>query len=119
MTDKETVKEYYQRVDAGDTEWIVQMFSVDGIYDRAGAIYKGQNAIRQFYEEGRKVSLTHSNIKIWDAGLDIFVEGDFAGKGNDGSSRTGQFSDHWTFSNNGKVTLRRTSLFLGSDYVKE
>jgi ketosteroid isomerase-like protein len=113
------VSEYYQRVDAGDTEWIVSMFSVDGVYDRAGTHYSGKDAIRRFYEEDRKVSLTHSNIKLWDIRHDIFVEGDFAGEGKDGSSRKGQFSDHWTFNDDGKVTLRRTSLFLGSDYVKE
>jgi ketosteroid isomerase-like protein len=118
MNYSEIVREYYQRVDAGDIEWVVSMFLEDGTYDRAGIIYSGKDAIRRFYEEDRKVSFTHSNIKLWDVSDDIFVEGDFAGKGQDGSLRKGQFSDHWTFNKDGKVTLRRTSLFVGSDYIK-
>ncbi len=36
----EIVREYYQRVDAGDIEWVVSMFLEDGTYDRAGIIFR-------------------------------------------------------------------------------
>lgn len=113
------VEEYYRRIDAGDIAWVVDMFASDGVYDRAGEIYSGRDAIRAFYSAGRKIKVRHSDIRLWACGRDMFVEGSFSGTGADGSKREGQFSDHWTFNDEGKVTLRRTSLFTGSRYIKE
>jgi len=115
----EIVEEYYRRVDQGDIAWIVDMFAKDGIYDRAGEIYRGHQEIAAFYAKGRKIKITHSDIRLWACGPDIFVEGSFSGSGADRTGREGQFADHWTFNEESKVTLRRTSLFTGSGYIRE
>ncbi len=112
------VRAYYDRIDAGDVDWVVGMFAKDAVYDRAGQLSTGTEDIRAFYAGERKVTLTHSKIKLWACDRDIFVEGTYSGTGADGSERLGQFSDHWTFNSAGKVTLRRTSLFTGADYIK-
>lgn len=112
------VREYYDRIDAGDVDWVVGMFAKNAVYDRAGQLITGTGEIRAFYAGERKVTLTHSKIKLWACGRDIFVEGTYSGTGADGSERLGQFSDHWTFNAAGKVTLRRTSLFTGADTIK-
>ena len=113
------IREYYARIDAGDVTWVLNMFSKDGVYDRAGQAFHGREAIQSFYMNERKVKLHHSKLDLWQCGPDIFVEGAFSGVGADGSKRAGQFADHWTFNDAGKVILRRTSLFTGSTYIKE
>ena len=116
---KGVVKEYYARIDAGDTDWVVALFREDGVYDRAGEIYTGRSQVEQLFRMGRKVRFRHFDIQIWDCDQHIFVEGRFEGTGTDGDPREGAFADHWTFDDLGKVALRRTSLFSGSAYIKE
>jgi len=115
----EIVEEYYRRIDAADIDWVVDMFAADGVYDRSGEIFEGRDEIRSFYAAGRKIKVTHSDLRFWDCGPDIFVEGSFSGVGADGSRREGQFADRWSFNEDFKVTLRRTSLFTGSQYIRE
>lgn len=112
-------RDYYAQVDAGNYDWVVDMFAPDGIYDRAGEMIRGHAEIREFYEGARKIKITHQELKIWDSGPDIFVEGSYSGVGSDGTPRAGQFADHWTFNAAGKVILRRTSLFTGANTIKD
>ena len=112
-------RDYYARVDAGNYNWVVDMFARDAVYDRAGTLLKGHAELREFYFGARKIKVRHQDLKIWDCGPDIFVEGSFSGTGADGTPRVGQFADHWTFNKAGKVTLRRTSLFTGANTIKD
>jgi len=112
-------RDYYAQVDAENYDWVVDMFAPDGIYDRAGEIIKGHAEIREFYEGARKIKITHGGIQLWATGSHVFVEGSYSGEGADGTDRTGQFADHWTFNKAGKVTLRRTSLFTGANTIKD
>ncbi len=113
------VRDYYTQVDAENYDWVVDLFAPDALYDRAGSLIRGQAEIREFYEGARKIKITHQDLKIWASGSDIFVEGSFSGVGADGTARTGQFADHWTFNEAGKVTLRRTSLFTGANTIRD
>lgn len=112
-------RDYYLQVDKENYDWVVDMFAPDGVYDRAGTLITGHAELREFYTAARKIKITHQDIKVWECGRDIFVEGSFSGVGADGSNRAGRFADHWTFNDAGKVSLRRTSLFTGSGYIKE
>ncbi|MHA1543543.1 MAG: nuclear transport factor 2 family protein [Alphaproteobacteria bacterium] len=111
--------EYYTQVDAKNYAWVVNMFAPDGVYDRAGGLIKGHTELRKFYQGVRKIKITHGDLKVWDCGRDIFVEGSFSGEGADGTARAGQFADHWTFNDAGKVKLRRTSLFTGAGSIRD
>ncbi len=111
--------EYYNQVNAENYAWVVDMFSPDAIYDRAGSRYKGHKELREFYQGVRKIKITHGDLQVWDCGSDVFVEGSYSGVGADGTPRAGQFADHWTFNAAGKVTLRRTSLFAGANTIRE
>ena len=112
-------RDYYAQVDAENYDWVVDMFAPDAVYDRAGEMIKGHADLRDFYEGVRKIKITHQDLQIWASGPDVFVEGSFSGTGADGTNRVGQFADHWTFNDAGKVTLRRTSLFTGAHTIKD
>jgi len=114
----DVVKEYYARIDAGEVDWVVDLFADACRYDRAGATYRGKPAVRRFYDHERKVKLTHYDLRFWHAGHDVFVEGAFAGHGSDNSPRRGEFADHWTFNEAGRVVCRRTSLFSGAEFIR-
>lgn len=112
-------REYYAQVDAENHDWVVDMFTPDAVYDRAGDLIKGHAELREFYEGARKIKITHQNLQIWESGNHVFVEGTYSGVGADGTARSGQFADHWTFNDAGKVTLRRTSLFTGAGSIRD
>jgi hypothetical protein len=111
--------EYYTQVDVKNYDWVVDMFTPDGTYDRAGGLITGHAELRDFYEGARKIKITHSDIQLWESGNHVFVEGSYSGVGADGTTRSGQFADHWTFNDAGKVTLRRTSLFTGAGSIRD
>lgn len=112
------IQEYYRRIDAGDIAWVIGLFAEDGCYDRAGTIYHGRGAIRNFYERERKVRMAHHDLEFWGVGNHVFVEGSFRGAGADESITEGQFADHWQFDGAGHVVHRRTSLFVGAELIR-
>jgi ketosteroid isomerase-like protein len=115
---KETVEEYYKRVDSGDVEWVIEIFAEDACYQRAEAEYAGKKAISRFYREGRKITGNHTieePLVIKDV---VVVRGIFKGKGAHGEPKEVRFCDFWEFKDS-LVRLRQTYLAIGSDYVKE
>lgn len=114
----DTTREYYAKVDAGDTEWIVAMFAKEARYRRADADYVGQAAIAEFYREGRKIRGKHTIENLYATGNVVVVQGTFVGQGAKGNPKKVRFCDVWLFQDT-CVKLRETYLALGSDYVRE
>lgn len=109
-----TIREYFPRMDAGDIEWVVNLFSADARYDRGDVTFTGKPAIAEFYRHGRKLKVRHVGLQFWSSGDTVFVEGGYEGVGGDGTKRQGLFADRWTFDAHGKVVVRRSSFFIGS-----
>ncbi len=119
MKNEDKIREYYSRIDAGDVKWVLALFAKDGDYFRADAKYIGHDAIAEFYETGRKIQGEHSLENVLNHNNLVAVNGEFKGVGGDGSPKKIGFSDFWTFNDKGLVSLRKTYLAQGSDYVKE
>jgi ketosteroid isomerase-like protein len=115
------IRQYYERIDANDVEWVVALFADDAVYERAGSHYRGIPAIREFFAVHRKIRGVHRVEKIWpvgDAGV-VVVIGHFEGVGANGDPRSVGFSDFWHFNDDGQVSKRQSYLSLGHEYVRQ
>ncbi|MCH8614231.1 nuclear transport factor 2 family protein [Arsenicicoccus dermatophilus] len=107
----ETVRRYFELVDAGETEALVQLFAPDATYERPGyPPITGHEGLRAFYggerviESGRH-TLTHAVV----AGDEVAVQGTFRGVRRDGAPLDLRFSDFYTL--DGDRIVRRTTYF--------
>ncbi len=116
---EQTVISYYDRVDAGDVDWVINLFSEDAVYDRASEVYASKAAIEQFYRSERKIEGRHTLTNVASCKDTVLVDGEFRGRGADGSLKKIGFADCWRFNNAGQVTRRNTYLAIGSDYVRD
>ena len=119
MTPLATIKEYYQRIDANDTDWVVDLFADDAVYARANSRFEGKHSIENFFRNGRKIRGTHGIENACAVDNRVFAKGEFVGVGDAGDDRRVRFLDVWYFEPGGKVTLRETYLALGHEYVKD
>lgn len=115
------IREYYSRIDASDTDWVIALFEQDAIYERADASYEGIPAIARFFRDERKIRGVHSiDTLIVDEEQSVVVAlGRFSGVGQAVDARTVGFADIWHLSSTGRVTLRRTYLAIGHEYVRD
>ena len=116
---KDTVVEYYRRVDAGDLEWVLELFADDSAYTRAEAHYGSKAEIADFYRGDRKITGVHTVREIFCDDGAVICNGVFDGHGADGSEKHVGFADFWVFDDNGRVTTRRTYLAVGSAVVRD
>jgi ketosteroid isomerase-like protein len=114
------VAEYYQHIDAVDTDWVIGLFAVDAVYRRADMTYAGLPAIARFFREGRKIRGRHTLENMWmdSPSRSVVVTGQFEGHGISGDSRSVGFADVWHFNTATLVTRRQTYLALGHRYVE-
>jgi ketosteroid isomerase-like protein len=79
---EETVRSYYDRIDAGDEEGVFELFAEDVTYHRPGQEpIEGMNAFREFYLEGRPLSAgTHEVRQVLVDGDAAAVRGRFTGE---------------------------------------
>jgi steroid Delta-isomerase len=114
---KDIVELYYQKVDAGDIEWVIDLFTDDAVYQRADCTYPGKQAIAEFYRNSRKIRGKHSVEGLVTEGDFVVAFGEFNGVGEQGQPKHVEFCDVWHFRGS-KVDHRRSYLALGNDYVK-
>lgn len=114
-----TIKDYYPKVDAGNTDWVIALFAEDGDYHRADVSYMGKKEISDFYQNARKIKGKHTLESIFAEGNTVAVSGVFEGVGADNSPKKIRFADFWTFNQEGLVCERKTYLASGSDYVRD
>ena len=114
------VREYYPRIDGVETDWVIDLFAPEAVYERADATYTGRSAIDRFFRHERLIRGAHIIDDLWsdDATRTVFVTGRFEGCGAQGDARGVKFADVWQFDVVGKVTKRQTFLGLGHAYVE-
>ncbi|WP_409483982.1 nuclear transport factor 2 family protein [Arsenicicoccus dermatophilus] len=107
----ETVARYFELVDAGETEALVQLFTPDATYERPGyPPIVGHEGLRAFYGGERVIAsgrhtLTHAVV----AGDEVAVQGTFRGVRRDGAALDLRFGDFYTLA--GDRIVRRTTYF--------
>lgn len=115
------IREYYARIDRCDTDWVVDLFDDDAVYERAEAVYRGRPEIARFFREERRIRGVHhiEQLLSSDDGDLVVAIGHFDGSGAAGDARHVGFADVWQFGSGGRIDLRRTFLARGSDYVRQ
>lgn len=117
---RDTIREYYRRIDANDTEWVLQLFSADARYDRAEATYQGAEELTDFFRVRRQIRGVHSVESVWSVEPHIVIAlGRFDGVGAKGDARSVRFVDIWSFESLDRVGHRQTFLALGQSYVRD
>jgi ketosteroid isomerase-like protein len=115
----ESIREYYARIDANDTEWVLALFAPDAVYERAGTVFKGAEEVRHFFCVQRQIRGTHDVERIWLPEHNVVVAvGRFQGVGAEGDSRCVRFADIWWFGDCGRIERRETFLGMGHRYVQ-
>ncbi|MFC7072724.1 nuclear transport factor 2 family protein [Halovenus rubra] len=103
-----TVREYYELVDAGRYDTLVELFATDVRYERPGQdVIEGQDSLRQFYFDERPLddgSHTLHDVVVNDE--TVAVRGQFTGIQN-GESVSFEFADFHEFAD-GKIHRRYT-----------
>jgi len=104
-----TVREYYDLVDAGETDALVALFAPDVTYDRPGqSAIEGREALRTFYERDRPLSDgSHEVTGVVADGATVAVRGRFEGR-QAGDPVAFRFADFHTFDDEGRITHRET-----------
>lgn len=118
MLPVELIKDYYQKIDDSNVDWVIDLFADDAVYQRANAIYNGKDEITQFYREQRKIRGKHTLYDYIDQEETVIARGVFDGQGEQGDPRAVEFCDVWSLNHN-RVVARQTYLALGADYVRE
>ena len=87
MNREATVRRYYELVDEGAYDELVELFAEDVRYERPGrAAIEGREALREFYEEGRPLDEGRHELELVVAdGATVAVRGRFSGRQGDES----------------------------------
>lgn len=112
------VQEYYARIDAGDVGWVIDLFTPDAVYQRAGTRFAGRDALHRFFAEDRRISGVHRIEALWSLGDKVICVGLFEGEGAQHDARSVRFSDFWFFNEKSLVVERQTYLARGFEYVQ-
>lgn len=106
---RETVRRYYERVDADDYDGLLSLFAADVVYDRPGQDpIEGKDDLERFYREDRPLSDGEHEV------LAIAVDGDTAAvRGTFGGRQGGErvafgFADFHTVDADGLIAHRVT-----------
>lgn len=118
---KQTIADYYPRIDAVDIDWVIDLFTADAVYERADARYEGIAALDHFFRVERQIRGVHIIDRLVSdpATRTVFATGVFEGRGAAGDTRRAGFADIWQFNEDGKVTKRESYLALGHAYVEK
>jgi len=101
---------YYDSVDAGDVNAVLDWFSEDAVYHRPGyEPMQGRAALTQFYGGERVIeSGAHRLDQLLVDGSSASVRGVFAGQLKDGSQVTVGFADFIDYDADGRARERRS-----------
>lgn len=101
---------YYETVDSGSAEEVVELFSPDAVYRRPGyAPLDGSVQLLDFYG-GRRVIADgrHTVEALLVSGDRAAVQGSFAGTLRDGSTVSLRFADFFRVAAGGRIVERET-----------
>ena len=102
--------EFYARVDAGDIDGLVAMFTDDAEYHRPGyPPVLGQSGMDHFYRYERVIAGgAHTLDGVAVTGAEVAVRGSFAGTKRDGSPAHHRFAEFFTLSPDHRFARRET-----------
>ena len=103
-------RSYYERVDAGDVEGVLDWFADDGVYHRPGyPPMRGRAELSAFYGGERVIrSGEHTVQEILVDGPRVAVRGRFDGALKDGSTVSVGFADFITYDREGRAVERHS-----------
>lgn len=101
---------YYELVDAGDVDGVVDWFAEDGVYHRPGyPPMRGRGALSAFYGGERVIrSGVHTVDAVLVDGLQAAVRGHFDGVLKDGTAVSVGFADLITYDRAGRAVERHS-----------
>ncbi len=110
MSGAQSVRGYYERVDAGDVEGVLDFFADEAVYHRPGyAPMAGRQALADFYGGERVIA---DGQHVLDAllvdGDQVAVRGRFEGTLKDGSAASVGFSDFFVLDEQGRALTRHS-----------
>ena len=65
MNNQSIVAAYYPKVDAGDVEWVIDLFAPVSVYERADSRYVGKDEITRFYAGLRRPLRKLQTTRVW------------------------------------------------------
>lgn len=103
-------RHYYDRVDAGDLDGVLDWFADDAVYHRPGyEPMRGREALRRFYGGERVIeSGAHRLEELVVEGPVVAVRGRFEGRLRDGSEVWVGFADFIVYDGTGRAVERRS-----------
>ncbi|TCJ90653.1 ketosteroid isomerase-like protein [Dermacoccus sp. SAI-028] len=107
------IRRYYEVVDAGDVEGVLDISTDDATYCRPGyEPMAGREALRAFYSGDRVIeSGRHSVTSLLIDGDEAFVRGEFNGVLKDGSDAHLEFADFFRFGADDRIAYRQTYFY--------
>lgn len=111
MTLTDVVRTYYEAVDGGDVERIVELFSEDATYLRPGYLpFSGTADLLRFYSSERIIrDGRHAYGSLIADGDLVAVRGIFTGHGHDGAVIDLEFADF--FRGDDRIRWRQTFFY--------
>lgn len=115
MPDTDTIRAYYEYVDADAIDNLVELFAEDIVYERPGhPAIDGIVDFRRFYEEERPIGASdHTVDKLYVDGETVIVRGRFEGT-LAGETVAFGFADFHRFNDDGEIEHRWTYTNLGT-----
>lgn len=103
-------RHYFDRVDAGDVEGVLDWFAQDGVYHRPGyAPMRGRASLAAFYGGQRLIADgEHHLAELLVDGDRVAVRGRFVGTLKDGSRVEVGFADFITYDGDGRARERHS-----------
>ncbi|QIS21222.1 nuclear transport factor 2 family protein [Nocardia terpenica] len=116
MKNVDRVQRYYDLVDAGEVDELVNLFAEEAVYHRPGyPPMVGRAALSEFYRTQRVIKFgAHTLSQVTAAESDVAVHGEFAGVLKDDSEVTVRFADFFALDADGFFTRRVTFFFAPS-----
>ncbi len=111
---RRAVQGYYDALDAGDNERVLEFFSGDVLYLRPGyERVAGIERLREYYEDSRKLKPgRHVLRSILVDGAEVAVHGEYEGELKDGSRTSVGFAAFFTFDGNDRASEHFTYFFV-------
>jgi ketosteroid isomerase-like protein len=113
MGNVQQVRHYYECVDAGNVDGLLELFAPGAVYHRPGyPPMEGRAAMAEFYRGERVIeSGRHTLDQVTADGTKVAVQGEFAGVLKDGSQVSLRFADFFTLAPDGLFARRDTFFF--------
>lgn len=111
---RHVVQEYYDALDAGDTESVLALFSGDVLYRRPGYDrMMGLEALRRYYAKDRKLAPGRHVVRsLVVDGAQVAAHGEWEGELREGGRRSVGFAAFFVFDATGRISEHTTYFFV-------